>query len=97
MRLLLVEDDAGMAEMLSQSLRQQGYAVDRAGTGDDALWKAREYPYDAIVLDAMIPPPDGFEVCRRIRAEGRWAPVIMLTARDAVADRIRGLDVGADD
>ncbi len=97
MRLLLVEDDPGMAEMLSASLRHQGYAVDRARTGDDALWKVRENPYDVIVLDAMIPPPDGFEVCKQIRDEGRWAPVLMLTARDAVADRIRGLDVGADD
>ncbi|HEX3826249.1 MAG TPA: response regulator transcription factor [Sporichthyaceae bacterium] len=97
MRLLLVEDDPGMAEMLSASLRHQGYAVDSARTGDDALWKVRENPYDVIVLDAMIPPPDGFEVCKQIRDEGRWAPVLMLTARDAVADRIRGLDVGADD
>lgn len=97
MRLLLVEDDPGMVEMLGHSLRKQGYAVDNAATGEDALWKAREYSYDAVVLDLMIPSPDGFEVCRRMREEGRWAPVIMLTARDAVADRIRGLDVGADD
>jgi two-component system OmpR family response regulator len=86
-----------MAEMLAASLRMQGYAVDGARTGEDALWKLRECSYDAVVLDAMIPPPDGFEVCRRMREEGRWAPVLMLTARDAVADRIRGLDVGADD
>lgn len=97
MRLLLVEDDVGMAEMLSASLRQQGYAVDHADNGEDALWKAAECDYDAVVLDAMIPPPDGFEVCRQMRAAQRWAPVIMLTARDAVRDRIRGLDVGADD
>ncbi|MGQ0468193.1 MAG: response regulator transcription factor [Sporichthyaceae bacterium] len=86
-----------MAEMLSQSLRRQGYAVDHAATGEDALWQIKECGYDAVVLDAMIPPPDGFEVCRRMRADGRWAPVIMLTARDAVADRIEGLDAGADD
>jgi two-component system OmpR family response regulator len=97
MRLLLVEDDTGMAEMLSQSLRRQGYAVDRAASGQDALWRVNESRYDAVVLDAMIPPPDGFEVCRRMRDEGRWVPVIMLTARDAVADRIQGLDAGADD
>ncbi|MGQ0842919.1 MAG: response regulator transcription factor [Sporichthyaceae bacterium] len=97
MRLLLVEDDTGMADMLSQSLRRQGYAVDRAATGQDALWRVNESTYDAVVLDAMIPPPDGFEICRKMRDEGRWVPVIMLTARDAVADRIKGLDSGADD
>jgi two-component system, OmpR family, response regulator len=97
MRLLLVEDDPGMVEMLTVSLRTQGYVVDHARTGDEALWKVREGDYAAVVLDAMIPPPDGFEVCRQMRSESRWAPVLMLTARDAVADRVRGLDVGADD
>jgi two-component system OmpR family response regulator len=97
MRMLLVEDDPGMAEMLTVSLRAQGYVIDRARTGAEALWKVREGDYAAVILDAMIPPPDGFEVCLQMRSEGRWAPVLMLTARDAVADRVRGLDVGADD
>ncbi|XVQ06544.1 response regulator transcription factor [Spirillospora sp. CA-255316] len=97
MRLLVVEDDPGMAALLVRGLRREGYAVDTAATGQDALWRVLEYDYDVVVLDAMIPPPDGFEVCRRMRAEGRWAPVLMLTARDAVPDRVRGLDVGADD
>jgi two-component system OmpR family response regulator len=97
MRLLVVEDDPGMAALLVRSLRREGYAVDAADNGEDALWSVRENDYDTVVLDAMIPPPDGFEVCRRMRAEDRWAPVLMLTARDAVPDRIKGLDAGADD
>jgi len=97
MRLLVVEDDPGMAALLVRSLQREGYAVDAAANGADALWNALENDYDAVVLDAMIPAPDGFEVCRRMRAEGRWAPVLMLTARDAVPDRVRGLDSGADD
>ncbi len=97
MRLLVVEDDPGMAALLVRGLRREGYAVDVVGNGEDALWSVLENDYDAVVLDAMIPPPDGFEVCRRMRAEGRWAPVVMLTARHAVPDRIRGLDAGADD
>ncbi|MFB4318783.1 response regulator transcription factor [Actinomadura sp. 21ATH] len=97
MRLLVVEDDPGMAALLVRGLHREGYAVDTAGNGEDALWRVLEYDYDGVVLDAMIPPPDGFEVCRRMREQGRWAPVLMLTARDAVPDRVRGLDVGADD
>ncbi|KAB2352383.1 response regulator transcription factor [Actinomadura rudentiformis] len=97
MRLLVVEDDPGMAALLVRGLRREGYAVDTAADGEDALWHVLEYEYDGVILDAMIPPPDGFEVCRRMREKGRWAPVLMLTARDAVADRVRGLDVGADD
>jgi two-component system, OmpR family, response regulator len=97
MRLLVVEDDPGMAAVLIRSLQREGYAVDAVGTGQDALWSVRENEYDAVVLDAMLPPPNGFEVCRLMRAEGRWAPVLMLTARDAVQDRVRGLDAGADD
>ncbi len=97
MRLLVVEDDPGMAAVLVRSLQREGYAVDAVGTGEDALWSVRENEYDAVVLDAMLPPPDGFEVCRLMRAEGRWAPVLLLTARDAVQDRVRGLDAGADD
>jgi two-component system OmpR family response regulator len=97
MRLLVVEDDPGMTRLLVRSLQREGYAVDAVGNGEDALWSVLEIDYDAVVLDAMIPPPDGFEVCRRMRTEGRWAPVLMLTARDAVPDRVRGLDAGADD
>ena len=72
-------------------------AVDVTGAGADALWMAGSTPYDAIVLDVMLPDLDGFEVCRRLRADGVWAPILMLTARDAVADRVAGLDTGADD
>jgi two-component system OmpR family response regulator len=97
MRLLVVEDDPAMSALLVRGLRREGYAVDAAGNGEDGLWSVLENDYDAVVLDAMIPPPDGFEVCRRMRAEGRWAPVLMLTARDAVSDRVHGLDAGADD
>jgi two-component system OmpR family response regulator len=97
MRLLVVEDDVKMASLLKRSLKREGFGVDVAGTGADAVWAGREFPYDAIVLDAMIPAPDGFEVCRQLREDGRWMPVIMLTARGAVGDRIRGLDAGADD
>jgi two-component system OmpR family response regulator len=96
-RVLLVEDEVKMARLVKRGLEREGYAVDVAGDGDEALWAAREHDYDAIVLDAMIPGPDGFEVCRRLRQEGRWAPVLILTARDAVADRVAGLDAGADD
>jgi two-component system OmpR family response regulator len=96
-RLLVVEDDLKMASLLKRGLEREGYAVDVAGSGDQALWAGTEFPYDAVVLDAMIPAPDGFEVCRRLRESGRWMPVMMLTARDAVDDRVRGLDAGADD
>lgn len=97
MRLLVVEDDVKMVSLLRRGLEREGYAVDVVGDGEDAVWAGREFPYDAVVLDAVIPPPDGFEVCRKLREEGKWMPVIMLTARGAVDDRIRGLDAGADD
>jgi len=97
MRILLVEDEPKMAAAIVRGLRHEGYAVDTAGTGDEALFHARVYDYDAIVLDLMIPGKDGFEVCDTLRREKRWVPVLMLTARDQVEDRIRGLDVGADD
>jgi two-component system OmpR family response regulator len=96
-RLLVVEDDLKMASLLKRGLEREGYAVDVAGCGEQALWAGTEFPYDAVVLDAMIPAPDGFEVCRRLRGAGRWMPVMMLTARDAIDDRVRGLDAGADD
>src|SRR5258705_13071016 len=97
MRILVVEDELKMAGLLKRGLEEEGYAVDIARTGSDALWAGAENPYDAMVLDAMLPDIDGFEVCRRLREGGRWAPVLMLTARTAVADRIAGLDAGADD
>lgn len=97
MRLLLVEDDRKVAAALARGLRADGYAVDVAASGDEALFNARVHAYDAVILDVMLPGPDGLDVCRTLRADGRWAPVLMLTARDGVADRIRGLDSGADD
>jgi two-component system OmpR family response regulator len=97
MRLLVVEDDSKMADLLRRALVRDGYAVDVVRNGTDALWAAENTKYDAIVLDAMIPPPDGFEVCGRLRAEQNWVPVLMLTARDAIGDRVSGLDAGADD
>jgi two-component system, OmpR family, response regulator len=97
MRLLVVEDDVKMAGLLKRGLEEEGYAVDLAATGLDAVWAGTENPYDAIVLDVMLPDRDGFDVCRQLRAAGRWAPVVMLTARDAVVDRVAGLDAGADD
>jgi two-component system OmpR family response regulator len=93
----VVEDTERMAALLRRGLSEEGYAVDLVGSGEDALWMATENPYDAIVLDVMLPDLDGFEVCRRIRQAGQWAPVLMLTARDGVQDRVQGLDVGADD
>ena len=86
-----------MASILNRSLGEEGYAVDVVGNGQDALWRARETVYDAIVLDVMLPGDDGFTVCHALRGQGCWAPVLMLTARDNVSDRIRGLDAGADD
>jgi len=86
-----------MADLLARGLREEGHAADVAVSGEDALWMARSVDYDAIVLDVMLPGADGFETCRELRAAEVWAPVLMLTARDAVDDRITGLDVGADD
>jgi two-component system OmpR family response regulator len=97
MRVLVVEDDLKMAALLRRGLVEEGLAADVARTGDDALWMAEATDYDAIVLDVMLPGTDGFEVCRRLRDAGRWSPVLMLTARDAVEDRVAGLDAGADD
>jgi two-component system OmpR family response regulator len=96
-RILIVEDDVKMAGLLRRGLREEGVAVDVAGHGEDALWMASATEYDALVLDVMLPGIDGFETCRRLRADGVWAPVLMLTARDAVGDRVAGLDSGADD
>jgi two-component system, OmpR family, response regulator len=96
-RILVVEDEPKMAMLLARGLERAGYAVDIAQDGSEAAWAATEIDYDGIVLDAMIPAPDGFEVCRRLRSGGRWVPILLLTARDAVDDRVAGLDAGADD
>ncbi len=97
MRILVVEDELKMAAVLHRGLVEEGHAVDVARTGDDGVWMAQAVDYDAIVLDVMLPGLDGVEVCRRWRENGVWAPVLMLTARDAVEDRVAGLDAGADD
>ena len=97
MRVLVVEDEVKMASLLRRGLTEDGQAADIAPTGEDAMWMAGATAYDAIILDVMLPGMDGFEVCRRLREEGIWAPVLMLTARDAIEDRITGLDTGADD
>ena len=97
MRVLVVEDEVRMAGVLQRALREEGHAVDVAGDGPQGLWLATENQYAAIVLDVMLPGMDGFELCRRLRESGAWAPVLMLTARDGVTDRVRGLDAGADD
>jgi DNA-binding response OmpR family regulator len=97
MRLLLVEDDPRITRFVARGLREQSYAVDVAASGDDALYQAEINTYDLIVLDVMIPGRDGFAVCRELRRSGQRVPILMLTARDAVADRVTGLDAGADD
>lgn len=97
MRVLVVEDERKLGELLRRGLEEEGYAADLADRGEEALWMVQAVSYDVIVLDVMLPGADGFEICRRIRGNGVWAPVLMLTARDAVDDRVRGLDVGADD
>jgi two-component system OmpR family response regulator len=97
MRVLIVEDEAKMAGLIRRGLEREGMAVDVVGDGEDALWRAQATEYDAIVLDLMLPGIDGFEVSQRLRAEGVWSPILMLTARDAVRDRVAGLDRGADD
>jgi two-component system OmpR family response regulator len=96
-RVLVVEDDPKMAALIGRGLTEDGVVVDSAASGEDALWMAGARPPDAIVLDVMLPGIDGFETCRRLRADGVWSPVLILTARDAVEDRIAGLDGGADD
>ena len=97
MRILVVEDELKMAALLRRGLAEEGHAVDVARTGDDGVWMAQAAEYDAIVLDLMLPGLDGVSVCRRWRENGVWAPVLMLTARDAIEDRVAGLDAGADD
>ena len=97
MRVLVVEDEPKMAGLVKRGLEEEGIAVDVADRGEDAVWMAGSTEYDVVVLDVMLPGLDGFEVCRRLRADDVWTPVLMLTARDAVEDRVAGLDGGADD
>src|SRR5262245_41473949 len=97
MRILVVEDDLHMAALLSRVLRQSGYAVDTVGDGPAALERASAVEYDLVVLDILLPHLDGFAVCRRLRAAGAAAPILMVSARSEIADRVRGLEVGADD
>ncbi len=97
MRLLIVEDEPKLAGLLRRGLQEEGHAADVAARGEDALWMARARPYDAIVLDVMLPDLDGFAVCRSLRDAEIWTPVLFLTARDALDDRVGGLDAGGDD
>ena len=97
MRVLIVEDEVKMAALIRRGLREEGLAADVAVKGEDALWMAGSIRYDAIVLDVMLPGMDGFATVRALREDGVWSPVLILTARDAVEDRIAGLDGGADD
>jgi DNA-binding response OmpR family regulator len=96
-RVLVVEDGADMAASLTWGLEAEGYVVDVAGNGEDGLWKARESAHDVIILDVMLPGLDGYQVCRRLRDEGLWTPILMLTAMDEDLDHAEGLDSGADD
>jgi two-component system, OmpR family, response regulator len=96
-RVLVVEDEARMAGLLKRALQEEGHAVDIASDGPEGLWLATENAYEAIVLDVMLPGLDGIQLCRRLRESGSWVPVLLLTARDSVGDRVRGLDAGADD
>src|ERR1022692_1347466 len=95
MRVLVIEDEVRMARLLKRALEEENHTVDVAGDGPDGLWMATENTYAAIVLDVMLPGFDGFELCRRIREAGIWVPVLMLTARAEVGDRVRGLAPGA--
>jgi len=97
MRILVVEDELKMASLIRRGLVEEGHAADVTPKGEDAVWMAEAHPYDVVVLDVMLPGVGGFETCRRLRSAGVWTPVLMLTARDAVDDRVAGLDAGADD
>src|SRR4030081_2313857 len=97
MRVLVVEDEQAMAESLTWGLEAEGYVVDLAGNGPDGLWKARETAPDVIILDVMLPRLDGYQVCKRLREQGVWTPILMLTAMDDDLDHAEGLDIGADD
>jgi two-component system OmpR family response regulator len=96
-RVLVVEDKAKLATVLSRGLRKAGLSADVSATGEDAIWMTASTPYDAVILDVLLPGIDGFETCRRLRSNAVWAPILMLTARDGIDDRVTGLDSGADD
>ena len=97
MRLLVVEDEQRLAAGLRKGLEAEGFAVDVVHTGTDGIWMARENPFDAIVLDIMLPGANGYDVCRTLRSEGNWTPILMLTAKDGIVDEVQGLETGADD
>jgi two-component system OmpR family response regulator len=97
MRLLVVEDEQRLAAGLRKGLEAEGFAVDVVNNGTDGIWMARENPFDAIILDVMLPGANGYQVCRTLRSEGNWTPILMLTAKDGVWDQVEGLDTGADD
>jgi DNA-binding response OmpR family regulator len=97
MRLLVVEDEQRLAAGLRKGLEAEGFAVDVVHNGTDGIWMARENPFDAIILDVMLPGANGYRVCRTLRREGNWTPILMLTAKDGVWDEVEGLDTGADD
>jgi DNA-binding response OmpR family regulator len=97
MHILVVEDEIDVADFLRRGLIEAGYAVDVVGDGDEALWRAQGLPYDLVILDRMLPRRDGLRVCRDLREAGVRVPILMLTARDAIVDRVAGLDAGADD
>ena len=97
MRLLVVEDEQRLAAGLRKGLEAEGFAVDVVHTGTDGIWMARQNPFDAIILDVMLPGANGYQVCRTLRGEGNWTPILMLTAKDGVWDEVEGLDTGADD
>jgi two-component system, OmpR family, response regulator len=97
MRVLVVEDEQAMAESLAWGLEAEGYVVDVADNGTDGLWKAQESPHDVIILDVMLPGLDGYQLCQRLRDQGLWTPILMLTAMDEDLDHAEGLDSGADD
>src|SRR3954465_11373090 len=97
MRLLVVEDEKRLAAGLRKGLEAEGFAVDVVHNGTDGIWMAREIPFDAIILDVMLPGANGYQVCRTLRSDGNWTPILMLTAKDGVWDEVEGLDTGADD
>lgn len=97
MRILVVEDEPKLRSLLDRGLQAEGYSVDQAANGDDAIWLATEFDYDALVLDIQIPGPDGIKVARELRKRSRWAPILFLTVKDDISDRVEGLDAGGDD
>ena len=97
MRVLVVEDEVMMAQSLQEGLQNEGFAVDVSHDGEDGLWHAREHPYDAVILDLLLPKMSGYDVCQAMRDEGNWTPILMLTAKSGEFDVVQGLDTGADD